>query len=735
MLVTRQFDTEQSHWSSKFETAFHKPPSPRMSSYEGQLSTQPDWQGHYAFLPPGENSIFSQSYEQASRSNSNNSSQINNEATSQQRPPSVQGAGLDSSRSTGHGALNSPMGHQRSLDPLGLRRPRDETPTREKRDSPDTSYAIKAEPAHEEPLSSVEAHGPLLNPTSSSAEQVHDTAPGGNVNEEAMVAKEEEDEVLEDDEMVEGEGEASNQPQTAAERTAARRKMKRFRLTHQQTRFLMSEFAKQPHPDAAHRERLSREIPGLSPRQVQVWFQNRRAKIKRLTADDRDRMIKMRAVPDDFDNVQALHSPYGAVHPIGTPMTPPVDFGSSSYDHIMRPLMVDTMRRNEGDEHMSPTGLSPSYGGIGFTPAGTMGNSDILSPLSTSSSSNDRGYYSSHLSSPIGGGSRTTNPFARQSSLEAGVPVHSQPRQGIRPLQPLQLRETMSRSRPDSLQSPLRSSMSWKGDSIDYTTYPGTNNSPGLGGRHQPLYQTDQMSNSHGGGLGYESGSYQCKGYSPGILLPTRADRATASGGQSSTSTSHSSNNNNNNINYSSLQSPSQSRSRLRAASATLPLGLDLRHQYRSVSSGHSLQSPNHASTPRAASTTPYGSSSTYTSSYPSAPLTAPIDFSLSRTPGIRTSLQDYSMPQMSAPIAPPHDFSQALHGNMGGSSSTRTPMRDTFGGGPLGLGSGAGSSERMDEYAQDGLGLKRKRSSFSPSQSSHPSGTAQSSQAYGHNV
>lgn len=46
-------------------------------------------------------------------------------------------------------------------------------------------------------------------------------------------------------------------------------------LTHNQTRFLMSEFTRQAHPDAAHRDRLSKEIPGLTPRQVQVWFQNR----------------------------------------------------------------------------------------------------------------------------------------------------------------------------------------------------------------------------------------------------------------------------------------------------------------------------------------------------------------------------------------------------------------------------------------------------------------------------
>ena len=63
-----------------------------------------------------------------------------------------------------------------------------------------------------------------------------------------------------------------------------RRKMKRFRLTHQQTRYLMAEFTRDAHPDASHRERLAADIPGLSPRQVQVWFQNRYAHF--ITATD-----------------------------------------------------------------------------------------------------------------------------------------------------------------------------------------------------------------------------------------------------------------------------------------------------------------------------------------------------------------------------------------------------------------------------------------------------------------
>ncbi|KAI0011179.1 hypothetical protein F4779DRAFT_615848 [Xylariaceae sp. FL0662B] len=708
MLVTRHLDTEQSHWSSKFEAAFHKPTSPRMSSYDGQLSTQPDWQGHYSFLPPGETNIFAQPFEQVSGTSSSH------DVTSQQRPASAHNSTLDNPSQTAQSALDSPIGHNRALDPLGLRQPKAESPSEERPDIRSSAFAVKTEPVHEEQVSSTELPPLSLrsNPVSSvsSAGQEQDIGPSNIGTEETVVGKEEDEEVLDDDEMVEAEGETTTQPQTAAERTAARRKMKRFRLTHQQTRFLMSEFAKQPHPDAAHRERLSREIPGLSPRQVQVWFQNRRAKIKRLTADDRDRMIKMRAVPDDFDNVQALHSPYGAVHALGTPISPSVDFGTSSYtDHMMRPLMVDTMRRGDGDDHMSPTGLSPAFGNIGFTPSGTMGNHDLLSPISPPS--NDRNYYSNHLTSPLGSGhNRPSNPFARQNSLDTGGQMHSQSRQQIRPLQPLQLRDTMSRSRSDNLSSPLRSSMSWKGDSIDYGTYSGSSGSPSIGGRHQSVYQPDQMSGT-GSGLNYESGSYS------------------SSGVQSSPT----------NINYSSLQPPSQNSSRLRATSATLPLGLDLRHQYRSVSStSHSLQSPSISSTSRAPTTAPYGAPTAYTTSFPSAPLTAPIDFPLSRTPGInRTSIQDYSMPQMSAPIAPSQDFSQALHGNMS-SSSSRTPMRDTFGGGPLGINQGQGSGERNEEYSQEGMSghgtsLKRKRSSFSLTQGGHTPGPAHTSPPYGH--
>ncbi|EHK27231.1 uncharacterized protein TRIVIDRAFT_117070, partial [Trichoderma virens Gv29-8] len=239
---------------------------------------------------------------------------------------------------------------------------------------------VESENLHSAPSSHINSASAMAKSLSSPSERF------GSDDQRAVVCKEDPDDPLLDEDMAEDE--ADSLLQTTAERVAARRKMKRFRLTHQQTRFLTSEFAKQPHPDAAHRERLSREIPGLSPRQVQVWFQNRRAKIKRLNADDRDRMIKMRAVPDDFDNVQALHSPYGAVH-MPMPLAAPVDFGHHPPypSNSMRapPLMVD-VRRQEGPSHMSPTGLTPSFGNIGFYASSAVNSSGVMSPISPHSS-------------------------------------------------------------------------------------------------------------------------------------------------------------------------------------------------------------------------------------------------------------------------------------------------------------------------------------------------------------
>ncbi|CAN9080695.1 unnamed protein product [Alternaria alternata] len=206
------------------------------------------------------------------------------------------------------------------------------------------------------------------------------TNDGGNVEKR----EEEDDDLILDDkddcDEDEEKGE-DRQPMTAAEIRAAKRKMKRFRLTHNQTRFLMSEFARQAHPDAAHRERLAREIPGLSPRQVQVWFQNRRAKLKRLTSDDRERMMRSRALPDDFDMASALHSPFGNSHGLGTPLASPGSYNPSfSENNMMRPLSIDTFRRGPLDSHMSPTGISPAFGGFTFTPPQSA--TDTISPVS-----------------------------------------------------------------------------------------------------------------------------------------------------------------------------------------------------------------------------------------------------------------------------------------------------------------------------------------------------------------
>jgi hypothetical protein len=199
------------------------------NNFEAPLSTQSDWQGQYSFLPPGDNSIFSHTYDHAD----------NADAQSQPRSAPAPGNPLeiDTAKSEGS-SMNSPLGNRRSLDPLGLRGPKQTSSGQDQTESSGDQYAQKAaESAHEESLVSTETPGTSLgsNPLSSVSSggqggETNSSQPGNDVS---GGLKADDDEVLDDEDMVEGDGDldgdGSSQPQTAAERTAQRRKMKRFR--------------------------------------------------------------------------------------------------------------------------------------------------------------------------------------------------------------------------------------------------------------------------------------------------------------------------------------------------------------------------------------------------------------------------------------------------------------------------------------------------------------------------
>ncbi|WAO93901.1 Homeobox domain-containing protein [Fusarium falciforme] len=478
MLVTRQYDTEHSHWPfSKYDPS-RNPASPRMSNpydVHVELPAPSSWQGQHSGTAHSGNGLaqpFGQRSDETQPAQSRQPAGGRGNALGIHVRPETNQIHAPASIMTDQRGLPSEVRHSNLQD---------------------GGYGARFSTSARENLITAESGKAQAGKTNS--------------------LKDDDEDDLDEEDMLDGEGD--NPAQTAAERAAARRKMKRFRLTHQQTRFLMSEFAKQPHPDAAHRERLSREIPGLSPRQVQVWFQNRRAKIKRLNADDRDRMIKMRAVPEGFDNVQALHSPYGAVHGMNTPLSAPGQFNTQSYaQHMMRPLIVD-VRRTEASEHASPTSLTPGFGGLGYSPAGSMNSPSIVSPLSPASS--DRYAYGGHFSAPLTASPRTSHPFG-QHGLDAPIEIN---RPSPHPIQPPLLRDTMSRARSESSQSPLRSTMSWKGDTIDYS-YRGANTSPSLADRHTPLYQPAPITQPSGGMDTYAVNSMPGSRASPVPQAPSR---------------------------------------------------------------------------------------------------------------------------------------------------------------------------------------------------------------------
>ena len=102
-------------------------------------------------------------------------------------------------------------------------------------------------------------------------------------------------------------------------------------------------------------------------------------------------------------------------------------------------------------------------------------------------------------------------------------------------------------------------------------------------------------------------------------------------------------------------QSSPSAMSRLRASSSAFPPGLDLRNQYQR---GISHSSAHGVPTPRSSSF-----SHSFSGGFASAPLTAPVDFQLPRTP--IDGPRDFSIPQLSAPMQPPQDFQSAYNSNL----------------------------------------------------------------------
>lgn len=229
MLVSRQHDSEQNPWSkSKYETPLHKPTSsPRMSHhYDTPLSTQSDWQGQqYSYLPPGDNPIYSQSYEHGQAHHGETGSQA------QPRSAANASGAMDIDSKSDRNTLSPPLRQRRSEDPSGLPTQRRLSSTAELPLTPRETYAQQATestngrsatPADTSAISTGSNPGSSV----SSAEQSSDLP--GQAHGDDPVKQEDDEDELDDDEM-DGEGDGITAEMTPAERTAARRKMKRFR--------------------------------------------------------------------------------------------------------------------------------------------------------------------------------------------------------------------------------------------------------------------------------------------------------------------------------------------------------------------------------------------------------------------------------------------------------------------------------------------------------------------------
>ena len=165
--------------------------------------------------------------------------------------------------------------------------------------------------------------------------------------------------------------------------------------------------------------------------------------------------MKSRALPEDFDMTQALHSPFGAnvsqplTNHFSTPIVSPAYHSAFADRGIVRPpiIMSGLRRPSEDESTMSPMSASSAFNTF-YTPPGSMPTSESLSPVSPMGdrAAFNNNYFQQHPTSANG------KSFTRSSSFSTNLHPNT-PR----------LKISQDR-RSDAVTSPLRTSVSYSTD-------------------------------------------------------------------------------------------------------------------------------------------------------------------------------------------------------------------------------------------------------------------------------
>lgn len=222
MLATRHYDTNHAPWplDNPNDVSSRRPGSPRMSDhYTSSFSTQPEWHGGYTYSQNSEEVSFAHTFDR----NGHGLPQLRDLTSSSNDKESQNLARVKGEEE------KSSHGRHVNRDP-GQSTPRD-MPTGLGHQPQQYRESVDSESLRDT-INNTGRAGTVNVSRDSSESELQFRNQGGSLptsDERFPVLKEEDEDAIDEDEVLDGEGDQPQHPQTAAERTAARRKMKRFR--------------------------------------------------------------------------------------------------------------------------------------------------------------------------------------------------------------------------------------------------------------------------------------------------------------------------------------------------------------------------------------------------------------------------------------------------------------------------------------------------------------------------